>query len=100
MSNEGMEIDIWSQNEEANEFVDEPYTGLPNIKYKPLKKYKKSKKKIQFASKKVGTFQREWLKIYSWLIYNATKNLMFCSLCQAHKKQNRFGKEGNNIYLK
>jgi hypothetical protein len=25
---------------------------------------------------------------------------MFCSLCKSHKKQNKFGKEGNNFYLK
>ena len=61
-------------------------------------KLNSKKKKVHLLSKKkTGAFQKEWLEFYKWLIYDGTKNLMFCSLCQFHKKQNRFGKEGNNI---
>lgn len=59
------------------------------------------KKKAHFLlKKKTGTFQKEWLELYRWLVYDASKNLMFCSLCKTHNKQNKFGKEGNNFYLK
>ncbi|CAB4380008.1 unnamed protein product [Rhizophagus irregularis] len=43
--------------------------------------------------RKTGVFQNERLNIYKWLIYDGSRNLMFCSLCQSHKKQNKFGKE-------
>ncbi|RGB24696.1 hypothetical protein C1646_772730 [Rhizophagus diaphanus] len=36
---------------------------------------------------------KNWLGLYSWLIYDASKNLMFCSLCKSYNKQNKFGKE-------
>src|SRR6266498_3897988 len=88
---EDIETDIISQNEET-------HVELPNSNHKYItKKYKKSKKKLYFVSRKTGTFQKEWLGVYSWLIYDASKNLMFCSLCKFHKKQNKFGKEGNNF---
>ncbi|PKK61421.1 hypothetical protein RhiirC2_856268 [Rhizophagus irregularis] len=46
--------------------------------------------------RKTGVFQNERLNIYKWLIYDGSRNLMFCSLCQSHKKQNKFGKEAEN----
>ncbi|RGB34581.1 hypothetical protein C1646_760372 [Rhizophagus diaphanus] len=56
-----------------------------------------SSKKVQLLSKrKTGVFQNEWLNIYKWLIYDGSRYLMFCSLCQSHKKQNKFGKEAEN----
>ncbi|CAB4494312.1 unnamed protein product [Rhizophagus irregularis] len=33
-----------------------------------------------------------------WLIYDGSRNLMFCSLCQSHKKQNKFEKEGSKNF--
>ncbi|PKK68064.1 hypothetical protein RhiirC2_851746 [Rhizophagus irregularis] len=48
--------------------------------------------------RKTGVFQNEWLNIYKWLIYDGSRNLMFCSLCQSHKKQNKFGKEGSKNF--
>jgi hypothetical protein len=98
--NEDMEIDIMSQNEDSSDMdlnLEEELQN--NHKYtKKTKLYKKSRRRVHFRPKKTG-FQKEWLKVYSWLIYDASKNLMFCSLCQMHKKQNRFGKEGKKFYL-
>ena len=95
--NEDIEIDIMSQNEESTSDIEEIDIELPRKNTQI--KYKKSKKKLDLMQKKTGNFQKEWLGIYSWLIYDGSKNLMFCSLCQAHKKQNKFGKEGDNFYL-
>src|SRR5438093_1529596 len=92
---EDIETDIISQNEESNSEMElgleeETHFELPNSNHKYIKK-------LYFVSRKTGTFQKEWLGVYSWLIYDASKNLMFCSLCKFHKKQNKFGKEGNNF---
>jgi hypothetical protein len=51
------------------------------------------------TKKKTEGFQEEWLEIYKWLVYDSSKNLMFCSLCKSHKKLNKFGKAGNRIFL-
>ena len=60
---------------------------------KPITRHYQASKKIKF-NRKTGVFQQEWLKIYPWLIYDASKKLMFCSICKAHKMSNRFAKEG------
>src|SRR4051812_42455659 len=94
-----IEIDIISQHEESASDIDidleETHIELP-CKNTQIN-YKKSKKRAQLTQKRTGNFQKEWLGIYTWLIYDGSKNLMFCSLCQAHRKQNKFGKEGDDF---
>ena len=60
---------------------------------KPITHHYQPSKKIKF-NRKTGVFQQEWLRIYPWLVYDASKKLMFCSICKAHKMSNRFAKEG------
>ncbi|GBB94250.1 hypothetical protein RclHR1_02320005 [Rhizophagus clarus] len=43
-------------------------------------------------------FQKECLEFYKWLIYDESKNLMFYSLCQSHKKLNKFEREGSRNF--
>ena len=75
--------------------LEETHIELPKQRNLNLKR-----KKVHILSKKkTGIFQKEWLEIYKWLIYDGSKNIMFCSLCQSHKKQNKFGKEGNIIFF-
>ena len=93
-TSESSDMDLSSEQEINIELPE-----LPNNNHKYItKKYKISKKKPHFGSKKTGVFQKEWSNIYSWLIYDASKNLMFCSLCKFHNKQNKFGKEGDYFY--
>ncbi|CAI2197142.1 19237_t:CDS:2, partial [Funneliformis geosporum] len=61
---------------------------------KSITRHYKPSKKLKF-NRKTGVFQQECLRIYSWLIYDASKKLMFCSICKAHKMSNRFVKEGS-----
>lgn len=97
------EIDIISQHEESTSDIDIDLDLEETLIELPRKNtqinYKKSKKRAQLTQKKTGNFQKEWLGLYTWLIYDGSKNLMFCSLCQAHKKQNKFGKEGDNLFI-
>ena len=92
-----IEIDIISQHEESASDIDIDLEDIELPRKNTQINYKKSKKRAQLTQKKTGNFQKEWLGIYAWLIYDLSKNLMFCSLCQAHKKQNKFGKEGDNF---
>jgi hypothetical protein len=69
----------------------------PISTHKSITRHYQTSKKIRF-NRKTGVFQQEWLRIYPWLIYDASKKLMFCSICKAHKMLNRFAREGI-IYL-
>ncbi|CAB5195346.1 unnamed protein product [Rhizophagus irregularis] len=90
-NNESSEVD--SDLEEADIEVPNNYRRATQ------KKLNLKKKKVQLLSKrKTRVFQNEWLNIYKWLIYDGSRNLMFCSLCQSHKKQNKFGKEGSKNF--
>jgi hypothetical protein len=60
--------------------------------------FKKKKARLLTKKKTIG-FQEGWLEVYKWLMYDSSKNLMFCSLCKSHKKLNKFGKEGNNFFI-
>jgi hypothetical protein len=77
------------------------YIELLNVnKNQAQKNLNFKKKKAHLISKKIKTgFQQEWLETYKWLIYDESKNLMFCLLCQSHRKLNKFGKEDNNFFL-
>ena len=71
-----------------------------NINKKLQKNLNFKKKKTRLLTKKrTEGFQEEWLEIYKWLIYDSSKNLIFCSLYKSHKKLNKFGKEGNIIFI-
>ncbi|CAB4476911.1 unnamed protein product [Rhizophagus irregularis] len=75
--------------------TDSELEELPNNKHILQKNLNFKKKKAHLLlKKKTATFQKEWLEIYRWLIYDTSKNLMFCSLCKTHNKQNKFGKGG------
>ena len=90
-----------TESSDMDSDLDETHIELPHINEQPIQKninFRKKKARI-LSKKRTGIFQEEWLEIYKWLIYDGTKNLMFCSLCQFHKKQNKFGKEGNIIFF-
>ncbi|CAI2194998.1 6739_t:CDS:2, partial [Funneliformis geosporum] len=53
---------------------------------KPIIRHYKPSKKLKFNCK-TGVFQQ--------LIYDASKKLMFCSICKAYKMSNHFAKEGS-----
>ncbi|RIA79721.1 hypothetical protein C1645_840072 [Glomus cerebriforme] len=44
-----------------------------------------NKKTRLLMKKKTEDFQKEWLEIYKWLIYNSSKNLMFAHYAKAIK---------------
>ena len=91
----------YTKSSDTDSELEETHFELPNNKCVVQKNLKFKKKKVHLLSKKkTGTFQKEWLEVYRWLIYDTSKNLMFCSLCKFHNKQNKFGKEGNDFYLK
>ena len=94
MSSEDAELD----NNESSEVDSDLEVNIEfpnNYRRATQKNLNFKKKKTQLLSKKkTGVFQNEWFNIYKWLIYDRSKNLMFCLLCQSHKKQNKFGKEG------
>jgi len=78
--------------------LEETHTNINKQKIQKNLNFKKKKTRL-LTKKKTEGFQEEWLEIYKWLIYDGSKNLMFCSLCKSHKKLNKFGKEGNIIFL-
>ncbi|PKB99368.1 hypothetical protein RhiirA5_403644 [Rhizophagus irregularis] len=99
MPKEDVEFDN-NESSEVDSDLEEADIEVPNnYRRATQKKLNLKKKKVQLLSKrKTGVFQNEWLNIYKWLIYDGSRNLMFCSLCQSHKKQNKFGKEGSKNF--
>jgi hypothetical protein len=90
------DIDNTDSSSDIDSDLEETRIELPNINRRTTQKgLNFKKKKVRLSKKKTGAFQKDWLEIYKWLIYDGSKNLMFCSLCQIHRKQNKFGKEGN-----
>src|ERR1700722_5079283 len=78
---------------EPPEPLDETQSTFESSTRRPITRHYQTSKKIKF-NRKTGVFQQEWLKIYPWLIYDAPKKLMFCSICKAHKMSNQFAKGG------
>ncbi|GES78079.1 zinc finger protein 862-like [Rhizophagus clarus] len=79
----------------------ETHIELPNVNKNQAQKnlnFKKKKTRLILKKKKTEGFQKEWLKIYKWLVYDKSKNLMFCSLCQSHRKLNKFEKKGSKNF--
>ncbi|CAB5391304.1 unnamed protein product [Rhizophagus irregularis] len=99
MPKEDVEFDN-NESSEVDSDLEEADIEVPNnYRRATQKKLNLKKKKVQLLSKrKTGVFQNEWLNIYKWLIYDGSRNLMFCSLCQSHKKQNKFRKEGSKDF--
>ena len=42
---------------------------------------------VSLSVKKPRPFQKHWLKIYSWLEYDSTSNIMTCRLCKSAGKK-------------
>jgi hypothetical protein len=88
-----------TESSDTDSELEKTHFELPNNK-RVQKNLNLKRKRCIFYQKKTGTFQKEWLEIYRWLIYDTSKNLMFCSLCKTHNMQNKFGKEGNDFLFK
>ncbi|RIA79509.1 hypothetical protein C1645_840527 [Glomus cerebriforme] len=69
------DIDIESSDFDSD--LEETHVELPNInRDKAQKNLNFKKKKAYFlAKKKTGTFHKEWLEIYNWLIYDVSKKI-------------------------
>ena len=99
-SNEDIDINN-IESSDIDSDLEETHSELPNNRHIAQKNLSVKKKKVRLLSrKKTGTFQKEWTEVYKWLIYDTSKNLMFCSLCKVHNKQNKFEKEGDDFYSK
>jgi hypothetical protein len=100
MPSEDVEFDNSESSEEDSDLEEANIEGPNNYRRAIQKNVNLKKKKTRLLSKKkTGVFQNEWLNIYKWLIYDGSRNLMFCSLCQSHKKQNKFGKDGIIFFI-
>ena len=42
-------------------------------------------------------FRQRWKSNYPWLTYDTTRRLMFCSICQRHKKNNQYASGTKNF---
>lgn len=98
ISNEDMDEIDDNESSVMDSDLEETHTNINKQKTQKNLNFKKKKARL-LTKKKTEGFQKEWLEIYKWLIYDSSKNLMFCSLCKSHKKLNKFGKEGNIIFF-
>ncbi len=46
----------------------------------------------------VRKFQQNWMKMYSWLEFDAKANRMACVVCKRHKKKNALTGDGSNNF--